>query len=256
MRAAPKTALITGASSGFGRATAIRLAAAGYQLVLGARRLEALEALAAELAVPVRYGALDLRSADAIEAFFAALPEDFQTIDLLVNNAGLALGLQSFEATDSQDWLCMIETNITGLLRVTHRVLPGMVERNRGQIINIGSTAGNWPYPGSNVYGASKAFVQNFSRGLRADLLGRNIRVTNIEPGMAETEFSTVRFKGDQTRADSLYADTQPLRAEDIAEMIGWLATLPPHVNVNTLEVMPTCQAWGALPVDRTLHCE
>lgn len=250
-----KTVLITGASSGFGQACAVKLAGEGYALILTARRFDALETLKQQLCdqVPVHIAALDVCCEDQIEQFFEQLPEAFQGIDILINNAGLALGVEPFDKTQADDWSTMVETNVMGLLRVTHRVLPGMVARNCGHIINIGSTAGNWPYPGSNVYGASKAFVQNFSRGLRADLLGKQVRVSNIEPGMAETNFSNTRFKGDHDKAAQVYADTQPLSGEDVADIIAWVVSTPAHVNINTLEVMPTCQAWGALPVDRSM---
>jgi len=250
-----KVILITGASSGFGEAIARRFAQDGATLILAARNLEKLSILAAELSplCAVHAARLDVKDPESVTTFFASLPLAFKPIDVLVNNAGLALGLEPAHQADFSDWETMIDTNITGLLRVTRAVLPQMVERNSGHIINIGSTAGNWPYPGGNTYGATKAFVQNFSRALRADLLGKKIRVTNIEPGMSETNFSNVRFKGDNVKADQVYKGTKPLGADDVAEIIHWVNAMPAHVNINTLEVMPTCQAWSALAVNRSM---
>lgn len=251
-----KTVMITGASSGFGEAAARRFAKEQCTLVLAARSLNKLRELAQELSplCPVHFAAMDVTSADSVASFFAELPAAFQPIDVLVNSAGLALGLEPAFEADLGNWEAMIDTNVTGLLRVTRAVLPTMVERDTGHIINIGSTAGNWPYPGGNAYGATKAFVQNFSRALRADLLGKHVRVTNIEPGMAQTNFSNVRFKGDTQKADKVYAGTKPLTAEDIADIIYWVNSVPSHVNVNTLEVMPVCQAWSALTVNREME--
>ncbi|HDZ08392.1 SDR family oxidoreductase [Pseudohongiella sp.] len=250
-----RTVLITGASSGFGEACARKFAASGDNLILLARRVERLEQLKAELSghAHVHCVAIDLTDAAALQRTLAALPEGFQAPDILINNAGLALGLSSADEADMQDWETMINTNITALVRMTRLLLPGMVARNRGHIINVGSTAGSWPYPGGNVYGATKAFVQQFSRELRADLLGKNIKVSNIEPGMAETEFSLVRFKQDKDKADTVYDGTQPLTAQDIADIIHWVCSVPPHVNINAMEVMPLCQAWGPLKIDRTM---
>jgi 3-hydroxy acid dehydrogenase/malonic semialdehyde reductase len=250
--------MITGASSGFGEAAARRFAQDGGALILAARSLDKLQALAASLAgqCQVHAAALDVTQQRSVDDFFAGLPESLRAIDVLVNSAGLALGLEPAHKADFSDWETMIDTNVTGLLRVTRAVLPGMVERNSGHIINIGSTAGNWPYPGGNAYGATKAFVQNFSRALRADLLGRRVRVTNIEPGMSDTNFSTVRFKGDAARADKVYEGTRPLSADDVAQIIHWVNSVPAHVNINTLEVMPTCQAWSALGVNRSMEAD
>ncbi|MET0066601.1 MAG: SDR family oxidoreductase [Candidatus Thiodiazotropha sp.] len=250
-----KCVLITGASSGFGEACARRFAADGQDLVLCARRTERLESLAASLrtAGSVVCRTLDVTQAEQVDRFLDELPESHRDIDILVNNAGLALGLEPAYEADLEDWETMVDTNIKGLIRMTRRILPGMVSRRRGHIINIGSVAGNWPYPGGNAYGASKAFVQQFSRNLRCDLLGTPIRVTNIEPGLAETEFSLVRLKGDADKAGAVYENTQPLNAEDIAGIIHWVSALPAHVNINTLEVMPVCQAWAPFAVDRTL---
>lgn len=247
--------LITGASSGFGQATARRFAQDGCKLILAARSVDKLEQLREELSAlcAVHVLPLDVTDAASVDAMLSGLPEEFKEIDVLVNNAGLALGLEPAYNTDIEDWETMVDTNIKGLMRVTRAVLPLMVQRNKGHIINIGSTAGNWPYPGGNTYGGTKAFVQNFSRGLRADLLGKKIRVSNIEPGMSETNFSNVRFKGDDAKAGNVYAGTQPLQAEDIAEIIHWVNAMPPHVNINTLEVMPTCQTWSGLTVSREM---
>lgn len=252
----PKVVLITGASSGFGEAAARRFAQDGCTLVLAARSVDKLQALAGELGAKSRIhvAALDVTKQESVDAFMTSLPQDFRNIDVLVNNAGLALGLEPAHLVDFSDWETMVDTNIKGLLRVTRAVLPSMVERNTGHIINIGSTAGNWPYPGGNTYGGTKAFVQNFSRGLRADLLGKNIRVTCIEPGMSETNFSNVRFKGDEARADKVYEGTKPLSAQDVAGIIHWVNAMPAHVNINTLEVMPTCQSWSGLAVSRTME--
>ncbi|MCU7864936.1 MAG: SDR family oxidoreductase [Candidatus Thiodiazotropha sp. (ex Lucinoma borealis)] len=253
-----KCILITGASSGFGEACARRFAAAGDDLVLCARRLHRLKELQASLSshCRVHIQPLDVTDRQAVEDFLPALPDTFQGIDVLVNNAGLALGMEPAYEVDINDWEMMVDTNIKGLMRITRQILPGMVERRRGHIVNIGSVAGNWPYPGGNAYGASKAFVKQFSRGLRADLLGTPLRVTNIEPGLAETEFSLVRMKGDASKAGDVYTGTHPLSAEDIAEMVFWVTSLPAHVNINALEVMPVCQAWNPLAIDRTLGNE
>jgi len=248
-----KVILITGATAGFGRSCAYRFASAGWRLILIGRRHERLAQLQKELSAqtPVLTIPLDIRQRAEVFKRLENLPDEFRPVDVLVNNAGLALGLEPFGEGEVDNWENMIDTNIKGLLYVTRAILPGMIERNSGQIINLGSIAGNWSYPGGNVYGASKAFVNHLSRNLRADLYGKAIRVTCIEPGLAETEFSLVRFKGDQKRARQVYEGCQPLTSEDIAEMIYWVANLPPHVNVNSLEVMPTSQTWGNLRVFR-----
>jgi len=194
---------------------------------------------------------LDVREREAVQAFVAALPEEFCAIDLLVNNAGLALGLEPAQQASLDDWDTMVDTNIKGLMYCTRAVLPGMVARNRGQIINVGSTAGAWPYPGGNVYGGTKAFVEQFTRNLRADLLGSRVRVSCIAPGMAETEFSTVRFKGDLQKAGKVYEGTEPLTAGDIAGIIKWISDQPEHVNINHLEVMSVFQSWAPFAVHR-----
>lgn len=252
----PKIVMITGASSGFGLASAHRFAEKGHKVIIAARRLERLEALQTELSE--RYGAgnvhvlaLDVTSEDSINSMIDGLPDDFKSVDVLVNNAGLALGLEPAHKADLDDWNQMVDTNIKGLYLMTRKLLPAMVERKRGHIINIGSIAGNYAYPGGNAYGATKAFVKQFSRNLRADLLGTNVRVTNIEPGLAETEFSVVRFHGDQDKADSVYEGTNPLTAEDIAESVIWASEQPQHVNINSIELMPTSQTWSALAIDK-----
>ncbi|WP_439503735.1 SDR family oxidoreductase [Methylophaga sp.] len=245
--------MITGATAGFGEACARLFAKAGWRLIITGRRLERLQSLQAELggASQVCISCFDISDRQATEQAFVELPEEFQQIDVLVNNAGLALGLEPAYATDPEDWERMVDTNIKGLMRCSRLVLPGMQSRDRGYIINIGSVAGNWPYPGGNVYCASKAFVRQFSLALRADLLGTQIRVTNIEPGNAETEFSMVRFKADEQRAEKVYENTVALTAQDIADTIWWLVNTPAHMNVTTMEIMPTQQATGALAIYR-----
>ena len=243
-----KTILITGATSGFGAASARRFAAAGWKVILLGRRGDRLQKMHEELGNAVALAlTLDVRDRQAVAAAFAELP----AIDVLLNNAGLALGLEPAWQVDPEDWETMVDTNIKGVMYCTRALLPGMVARNAGHIINIGSTAASWPYPGGNVYGATKAFVQQFSRNLRADLLGTRVRVTLLEPGMAESEFSQVRFKGDAALAAKVYDKTEPLLPADIAEIVFFVATLPPHVNVNVLEVMSVHQSWGPLAVHR-----
>ena len=247
-----KTVLITGASAGFGAACARKYADPHTRLVLAARRLERLEALQQELPhTETHLVQLDVRDRKAVAATLSSLPEPFQEIDILINNAGLALGLEPAHEADLDKWENMVETNIKGLMYCTRQILPGMVQRRRGHIVNIGSVAGSTPYPGGNVYGATKAFVKQFSNNLRADLFGTPIRVTNIEPGLADTEFSLVRFDGDSQRAAEVYKGTQPLTAHDIAEIIYWVTGLPPHINVNSMEVMPVCQAWAPFAIHR-----
>ena len=249
-----KIIFITGATSGFGRAAARRFAAAGWSLILTGRRVERLQALKEELGaqVPVHIAALDVRDAEAVQAVVAALPAAFRPVRVLLNNAGLALAPQAAQNVDLADWHTMIDTNVKGLVNVTHALLPTLIDTGAGaSIINIGSTAGQWPYPGSHVYGATKAFVEQFSYNLRCDLQGTGVRVTDIAPGMAETEFTLVRTKGDQAASDRLYRGTTPLTAQDIAEQIFYVATLPDHININRLEVMPTRQAWSNFAVDR-----
>lgn len=245
---------ITGATSGFGRATARRFAAAGWSLVLTGRRLERLQELQQELGskVPVHIAALDVRDSAAVQQVVQQLPEAFLPIRTLVNNAGLALAPQPAQKVDLPDWHTMIDTNVTGLVNVTHAVLPSLLQTGKGaSIVNLGSIAGQWPYPGSHVYGASKAFVKQFSHNLRCDLISTGVRVTDLAPGMAETEFTLVRTKGDEAASNALYERTQALTAEDIAEQIYYIATLPDHICINRVEVMPTRQAWSPFAVDR-----
>jgi 3-hydroxy acid dehydrogenase / malonic semialdehyde reductase len=242
-----ETVFVTGASSGFGDAIARRFAAEGYRVVAAARRGERLEKLAAETgAVPVL---LDVRDEPGVQRAIDGAGE----IAVLVNNAGLALGLDPAQRADLAEWDEMIDTNCKGLVHCTRAALPGMVARGRGHVINLGSIAGTYPYPGSNVYGATKAFVHQFSLGLRSDLHGTGVRVTSVEPGLSGgTEFSTVRFGGDQAKADAVYAGTQPLRADDIAEAVFWAAAAPRHVNINVIEMMPTVQSFAPFQVDRS----
>jgi 3-hydroxy acid dehydrogenase/malonic semialdehyde reductase len=247
-----KTILVTGATAGFGDAFARRFIRDGHRVIATGRRAERLESLRAELGDRVHIAAFDMRDAQAVAGFVAGLPEGWRDIDVLVNNAGLALGLSPAWEASLDEWDQMIDTNIRGLVHMTRAILPGMVARNNGLIINLGSIAGEYPYPGGNVYGGTKAFVRQFSLNLRADLVGLNVRVTDIEPGLVGgSEFSAVRFGGDVEKAAAVYAGTQPLMPEDIAETAAWLVSLPPHVNINTIEMMPTCQASAALAVRR-----
>jgi len=246
-----KTIFITGATSGFGLACAKLFVAQGARVIATGRRKERLDALAAELGANLHSLVLDVQDRAGVEAAVAALPAGFDKVDILINNAGLALGLESFEKLDMQDVEKMLATNISGALAATHVLLPGMVARDSGHIVNLGSIAGTYPYPGGNVYGATKAFLAQFSLNLRCDLLGKNIRVTNIEPGMCETEFSVVRFGGDQSKADNVYAGMQPLSAQDIAETIFWCIARPSHVNINRVEIMPVMQAFSPFAVSR-----
>jgi 3-hydroxy acid dehydrogenase / malonic semialdehyde reductase len=246
------TILVTGASAGFGAAMARRFVRDGHRVIGCARRGGRLAALAAECGATFLAATLDVTDATAVAALPGGLPEGWREVDVLVNNAGLALGLGPAWEADRVQWDTMVATNVTGVLHVTRALLPGMVARNRGHIINLGSTAGTYPYPGGHVYGASKAFVTQFSLNLRADLIGTGVRVTDLEPGLVGgTEFSVVRFGGDAARAAVPYAGTQPLSAEDIAEAASWVIGLPPHVNVNRMEIMPVCQAPAALAVKR-----
>ncbi|WP_245585097.1 SDR family oxidoreductase [Solimonas flava] len=242
---------VTGASSGFGAAIARRFIDEGHRVIATGRRTERLAELAAACGERLLPLTLDVRDHAAVEAAVAGLPAPFAAVDVLVNNAGLALGLKPADQADMADWEQMVDTNIKGLLYVTRALTPGMVERGRGHVINLGSVAGEWPYPGGNVYGGTKAFVRQFSLNLRADLVGRGVRVSNIEPGMAETEFSLVRYHGDAEKAKAVYAGTQPLTAEDIADTVYWIATRPAHVNINTISLMPECQAFSSFAVKR-----
>ncbi|MFK8136731.1 MAG: SDR family NAD(P)-dependent oxidoreductase [Bdellovibrionales bacterium] len=247
------TAIVTGASSGFGKAIAKEISE-DYNLVLLGRRQKRLDELKSELESITEVHTIiqDIRDYKENFKLVDSLPLNFKNIEVLVNNAGLALGLDSAESANWNDWQQMIDTNIVGLTSLTRSILPELIKNSSGHIINIGSIAGAWPYPGGNVYGATKAYVAQFSRNLRADLNGKNIRVTNIEPGLAETEFSVVRFDGDKSKADSVYKNTQPLIAEDIARAAHWVLKQPRHVNINSLEIMPTQQSWGPLAIDRS----
>jgi len=246
-----ETILITGATSGFGEASAKLFASLGAKLILTGRRLERLEKLKKELGDKIHIVNQDISKKNCAISLLSALPKEFQNITVLVNNAGLALGLEPANKCSIDDWEKMVDTNIKGLLYFTHAILKGMIERNHGHIVNIGSIAGNYPYPGGNVYAATKAFVRHFSLNLRADLLGTNIKVTNIEPGMAETEFSNVRFKGDDAKADSVYKGMQAITTEDIADTILWCINRPAHININTIEIMPVQQAFAPFAVSR-----
>ena len=248
-----KTIFITGASSGFGEATARKFSSEGHRLILLARRREKLIDLAHQLGGENKCHLIsaDVRDNEEVENALSGLPEEFGSIDVLVNNAGLALGLGPAEDASLKDWEIMVDTNIKGVIYLTKAVLPGMIQRGHGQIINIGSVAGSWPYPGGNVYGSTKAFVQQFSRNLRSDLSGKNIRVSLVEPGMSETEFSLIRFEGDQEKAKAVYHSMNPLSADDIAETVFWICSMPAHVNVNQIELMPIAQAWAPFSVYR-----
>lgn len=287
---APFIALVTGATSGFGAAICRRFVADGHNVIALGRRRERLEALQAELgAARVHVVQLDVRDRAATQSFVDALPAAFAAVDVLVNNAGLALGLEPAQAANLDDWETMVQTNCLGLAFMTRALLPGMIARGRGHVINIGSTAGEFPYPGGNVYGATKAFVYQFTLNLRADLLGTPVRVTDIEPGMSGgTEFSNVRFHGDDAKAAAVYAGTATptLSAEDVADAVAYVAGCPAHVNVvrfnaaprcagplrlqhfatlttqpsarpttpneqNSMQLMPVCQAFGPLAVKR-----
>ncbi|KFA59858.1 hypothetical protein A9G34_02810 [Gilliamella sp. Choc4-2] len=243
-------ALVTGASSGFGKAICRKLIVDGYKVVGIARRADKLQKLAGELGANFFSLPLDITKKDAVNTILLQLPNEFKTIDILINNAGLALGLEPAYEADYNDWETMIETNIIGLVNLTRQILPEMVERNFGYIINLGSVAGTYAYKGGNVYGASKAFVKQFSANLRADLLGTKIRVTNIEPGLCGgTEFSNVRFHGDDKQAAAIYKDVDYITPEDIANTVSWLVNTPAHFNVNSIEIMPVAQASAGLSI-------
>jgi 3-hydroxy acid dehydrogenase / malonic semialdehyde reductase len=245
--------LVTGASSGFGAAICRRFAREGHRLIGIARRPDKLTALRGELGDALAATVtLDVRDSDAVARAIGQLPPELSDIDVLVNNAGLARGLEPAQRASLADWNEMIDTNVKGLVAMTHAVLPGMVGRDRGHVVNIGSTAATWPYPGSNVYGATKAFVHQFSLNLRADLFGTHVRVSVVDPGMVGgTEFSNVRFYGDDGRAARVYEGTEPLLADDVAETVHWLTTLPARVNVNSIELMPVGQSFAGLAVWR-----
>jgi 3-hydroxy acid dehydrogenase/malonic semialdehyde reductase len=243
---------VTGASAGFGASIARRFAADGDRVVVTARRADRIDELAKELGDAVLPITFDVRDRAAVAAAVAGLPAEFAEIDVLVNNAGLALGLEPAYKADLDQWDQMVDTNCKGLTYCTRAILPGMVARRRGHVINLGSIAGTYPYPGGNVYGASKAFVHQFSLDLRSDLHGTGVRVTSVEPGLSGgTEFSVVRFDGDQSKADQVYQGVQPLGPDDVAEAVHWTASLPAHVNINVVEMMPVAQSFGPLPVAR-----
>jgi 3-hydroxy acid dehydrogenase/malonic semialdehyde reductase len=252
MSYAPKIAYITGATSGFGEKIAELFAAAvpDIKLILTGRREERLKELQQRLNVPTHILVQDITDTDKVAADIAGLPQEFQAIDLLINNAGLALGTAPLHEKDVADSLTMIDTNIKGLVTTTHAILPGMVARKRGHIINIGSSAGNYPYPGGNVYAATKAFANHFSIALRADVKGKNVRVTSIEPGAVETEFSLVRFAGDKEKADKVYSGYRKITADHIGKTVVWIATQPEEYNINSIEVMPTDQSFNAFSFD------
>ena len=244
--------LVTGASAGIGAALARAFVEAGHQVIATARRKERLDALQHELGDRLLPWVLDVCDAKAVAAFPQCLPPEFTAVDVLVNNAGLALGTAAAQQASLSDWDKMIDTNIRGLTHVTHAFLPGMVARNQGHIVNIASTAALYPYPGGNVYGGTKAFVKQFSLNLRADLAGTAVRVTIVEPGLCSgTEFSTVRYHGNKDCAARVYEGIKALTAEDIAHTVLWATTLPKHVNVNTIELTPVSQSFGPYHISR-----
>ncbi|WP_334182962.1 SDR family NAD(P)-dependent oxidoreductase [Novosphingobium sp.] len=246
-----KTALVTGATSGIGEACARAFVAAGWRVIGTGRRAERLEALKAELGADKFHAAIfDVRDEAARDAAFAALPAEFAGIDCLVNNAGLALGTEPAQSASLDSWKTMIDTNVTALVSLTHKLLPALID-SKGAIVNLSSVAATYPYTGGNVYGGTKAFVHQFSLGLRSDLAGTGVRVTSIEPGMVETEFTLVRTGGNQQASDNLYGGANPMTAEDIAGTVLWVATLPPHLNINTLELMPVSQSFAGFQVAR-----
>ena len=243
---------ITGATAGFGAAMARTFVRNGHQVIISGRRADRLQALAAELGQAALPLLLDVTDKVSINTALDSIPAAWQTIDVLINNAGLALNVAPAHEASLEDWDTMIATNISGLVAMTRALLPAMVARGSGTIINLGSVAGDTPYPGGNVYGATKAFVEQFTLNLRADLAGTGVRATNLAPGLCGgTEFSNVRLKGNDEAAAKVYEGTQPLTAEDIAETAYWIATLPPHVNINRIEMMPTCQGYGPLNIKR-----
>lgn len=245
---------ITGASAGFGEAISRKFIKEGHKVLGLARREEKLQKIQNELGKNFHFIACDVNDIEKIKAALENLPKEFQEIDVLVNNAGLALGLDPAQKASIKDWEIMINTNILALVKITHFILPKMVSRGKGHIINIGSIAGTYPYPGGNIYGSTKAFVKQFSLNLRAELYDKNIRVSNIEPGLCGgSEFSIVRFGGDKSRADKVYENTQPLMPEDIAEAVFWCVSLPSHMNINRMEIMPTTQAPAALNVAKNI---
>ncbi|WP_216331728.1 SDR family oxidoreductase [Rhizobium sp. X9] len=244
------TILITGATSGFGQATARRFIQEGWKVIGTGRRAERLEALAQELGTAFHGVAFDITDEDATQKALAVLPEGFRDIDILVNNAGLALGTAPAPQVPLKDWQTMVNTNITGLLNITHQLLPTLIDR-KGIVVNLSSVAAHWPYAGGNVYAGTKAFLRQFSLGLRSDLHGKGVRVTSIEPGMCETEFTLVRTGGNQDASDNLYKGVNPITADDIANTIYWVASQPKHININSLELMPVNQSFAGFQVYR-----
>lgn len=244
------TILITGATSGFGLATARLFARDGWKVIGTGRRADRLAELAGELGQNFHSMVFDITDEAAMASQFAALPAEFRDIDILVNNAGLALGTAPAPQVPLKDWHTMVNTNITGLLNITHHLLPGLIER-RGVVINLSSVAAHWPYAGGNVYAATKAFLRQFSLGLRSDLHGKGVRVTSIEPGMCETEFTVVRTGGNQDASDTLYKGVNPIMPDDIANTIHWVATQPKHININSIEIMPVNQSFAGFQVHR-----
>jgi serine 3-dehydrogenase (NADP+) len=246
-----QTVLITGATSGFGAAGVRRFAKAGWRVVATGRRADRLKALVEELgAKNVHASVFDIGDEKAMDAALAALPEGFRDIDVLINNAGLALGTAPVPQSALSDWRTMIQTNVIGLVTLTHKLAPTLIAR-KGAIINVSSVAASYPYSGGNVYGGTKAFVTQFTLGLRSDLHGKGVRVTSLEPGMTETEFTVVRTGGDQAASDKLYKGANPMTAEDIADVLFWVATLPPHMNINRIELMPVNQSFAGFQVYR-----
>ncbi|AQQ02601.1 MULTISPECIES: SDR family NAD(P)-dependent oxidoreductase [Stappiaceae] len=244
------TILITGTTSGFGQAMARLFVQNGWKVIGTGRRADRLEKLKTDLGEAFHALVFDIMDEAATTAALASLPEDFQEIDILVNNAGLALGTASAPATKLSDWKTMIDTNITGLVTITDQLLPKLIER-KGMVVNISSIAANWPYPGGNVYAGTKAFLRQFSLGLRSDLHGKGVRVTSIEPGLCESEFTLVRTGGNQESYDALYGGANAIQPEDIASTVYWVATQPPHLNINSLELMPVSQSWAGWQIAR-----
>lgn len=245
---------ITGATAGFGAAMARTFVKHGHRVLISGRRADRLQALGAELGAAARPIELDVTNKASITAALDALPAEWRDIDVLINNAGLALGTTPAWESSLEDWDTMIATNCSGLVAMTRAILPSMVARGSGTVINLGSVAGDTPYPGGNVYGATKAFVEQFTLNLRADLVGTGVRATNLAPGLCGgTEFSNVRMKGDDAAAAKVYEGTVPLTPEDIADTAFWIATLPAHININRIEMMPTCQGYGPLTIKRSV---
>lgn len=245
------TVFVTGATAGFGEAIVRRFAAAGSRVIATGRRRDRLDKLKNEIGANCHVAEMDVQSRLAVDAVVGALPAPFNRVNVVVANAGLALGLEPAHKVNIEDWETMVATNVNGVLYTVRAFLPGMVERDEGHVVLLGSVAGDFPYPGGNVYGASKAFVKQLALNLRSDLLGANVRVTSIEPGMAETEFSLVRFRGDAEKASAPYKGLQPMSADDIAECIFWSCTLPRHLNINRMQMMPVTQAFGPFVFSR-----